>query len=161
MNFGAAMKTMATDSEKLEKFVSTLRKMCDQLPMTGLCHLVLNKKVIAEVIGAADVAQLCKDTAMCDDSDQPQYPPECTNCGCKDCKALIKDVKHISANDLEQFEFMIRHTCDLVPHPVNDMCKTMAKKLADQAAENLQDLDPTFGCGEISLCGEKFEKPNT
>jgi len=76
---------------------------------------------------------------------------------CDDCHSLINDIKVISENDAKHFEFIIRQSCDLIPHPVNDMCKQMASQFAKQATNSLEQVDVDEACHDIAFCGDESE----
>jgi len=78
---------------------------------------------------------------------------------CDDCHALITDIKTISENDAKHFEYIIRQSCDLIPHPVNDMCKQMASQFAKEAENSLQQINIDEACHDISYCGSELELP--
>ena len=110
-----------------------LSLFCEEIPMSSLCRLVLNKKVILKIIDEVKVDEVCSNTDICTSDDTPVIHDAKDLVPCDDCHNLVNDIKVISENDAKHFEFIIRQSCDLIPHPVNDMCKQMASQFAKEA----------------------------
>merc|ERR1712127_1052185 len=90
-------------------------------------------------------------------SDSPVINDATSLVPCDDCHSLINDIKVISENDAQHFEFIIRQSCDLIPHPVNDMCKQMASQFAREATNSLEQVDVDEACRDIGYCGDESE----
>jgi len=159
VQFGVDIKAVATSDEKLEQLVQTIQIVCEEIEMRSLCRLVLNRKVIKRIIDKIDVIKVCHDVEICQPGDTPILPSAGESC--LDCNNMITDIKDLAQNDFDKFEDMIRQSCDLIPHPVNDMCKKMADRFAQEAAHSLSIADTEECCEAISLCDASNNNPET
>lgn len=162
VQFGVDVKAIVESNEKLDQLVETIQLVCDEIEMRSLCRLVLNRKVIKKIIDKVDIVDICQQGELCQADDSPVLPA--AGDSCPDCANIINDLKDLAKNDFEKFEGMIRQACDLIPHPVNDMCKKMAARFAEEAAASLALADTEECCEAISLCEkasvESFSKPS-
>lgn len=159
VNFAVDAKSMMQSPKRLDQLIKTIHLLCAELPMSSLCRLVLNKKVVLEIINKVKVTEVCQNTDICVEGDSPVIKPATELVPCDDCHDLINDIKTISEDDAKHFEFIIRQSCDLIPHPVNDMCKQMASQFAKEAMNSLQLVDIDEACHDISYCGTELELP--
>lgn len=154
VQFGVDIKHEAESDAQLSKLVHQIDKVCDEIEMKSLCRLVLNKKVIKKIIDKINVIQVCNQVEICTPNDDPVLPDHNSE-PCTDCKTIIHDMKNMAKNQFEAFQNVIRHSCDLIPHPVNDMCKQLAEKFAHEAAASLDHANIEECCGDIGLCSKE------
>jgi saposin len=157
VNWAVDAKALMQSPKRMNQMMKTIHLLCAEIPMSSLCRLVLNKKVIAKIINEVEVDQVCQNTEICTATDSPVINDATSLVPCDDCHSLINDIKVISENDAQHFEFIIRQSCDLIPHPVNDMCKQMASQFAKEATNSLEQVDVDEACHDIGYCGDESE----
>lgn len=158
VQFGVDVKEIAESSKKLDVLVSTIQEICDELEMRSLCRLVLNKKVIKKIIDKVNIIDICHEVDICTVNDHPVLPTTKGNT-CTDCHSMITDMQDLAKHQFDKFENVISHACDLAPKPINEMCKKMSQKFAEEAAESLKNADINQCCQDISLCDKDGNDP--
>lgn len=151
VQFGVDIKSNAESSDKLNILVNTIQEVCDQLEMRSICRLVLNKKVIKRIIDKVDIIDICHQVDICNENDNPILPNGKGD-SCHDCNNMLQDMQNMAENDFNKFENVIESACDLIPKPVNEMCKKLSRKLAQEAANSLKDANIDECCQDLSLC---------
>jgi len=157
VNWAVDAKALMKSPKRIDQMMKTIHLLCEEIPMSSLCRLVLNKKVILKIIDEVKVDEVCANTDICTSTDSPVINDPKDLVPCDDCHNLINDIKVISENDAKHFEFIIRQSCDLIPHPVNDMCKQMASQFAKEATNSLEQVNVDEACHDIGYCGEDSE----
>jgi len=161
VNFAQDVKIAMQDPHRLQKLTKTIQLICEELPMRGLCRLVLNKKVVLDIINKVNPIEVCQKSEVCLEDEDPTLPMKKGDM-CVDCHDIIGDMQVIAEQDVNRLKNIIYNGCDLMPNTVFvDMCKQLSAKMAIEARNSLQNADLDQACSDLALCGKPDYTPVT